>query len=369
MQEHDDPPLPHVRIRSRCHSHVTPGPVMTCSLPLHLLAMLPADATVCIGLPIDRAAHGACLIAGAFLAITHHHEHGGVPVRALWHDDHRSADGGRAAANHLRDQGIRYVIGHFSSRAAMTAAPVYADAGILFLAPGASAPELTDLPVPSSVLRLFGRDGTQADAITRALHHLGPAQQIELFIEDNRYGRSLGALLTARLTDAGHIVRPVVVHRGDAPDPTMDGPAILAGTREFSARLLQRLAPSRYRIAGDDAFHTAFLEEAGAMADGVRIPVIGGHADNAAAARLTEAYRVLIGRAPGAYFLTSYVAIDLVLRTLRHCGDCGGSTAAAWLRARSWPTALGELGFSATGEVSGLDWRMVRVHRQQFVPT
>ncbi|MEW6642402.1 MAG: ABC transporter substrate-binding protein [Pseudomonadota bacterium] len=339
------------------------------SLPLHLLATPPSDAAIAIGLPIDTAAHGTCLIAAAHLAIALHHQQGGLPVRPVWCDDHRSADGGRVAAAHLADRGIRYVIGHFSSRAAMTAAPIYADAGIVFLAPGASAPALTESPAPSTVLRLFGRDDTQANAIVQMLQRLESTPDIEIYVEDNRYGHSLGAHLEAALAHAD-MTAHIMSGRDEGDVRSIrTGPVVLAGTREFSARLLQRLDRTRLRIAGDDAYHAAFLVEAGPAADGVLIPVIKPPAEHGIAADLDAAYRTLIGRAPGAYFPTSYVAVDLLLRVLRRLGDCGGMRAAACLRGQSWSTLLGELSFTPSGEVTGLSWRTARIAQRQFIVT
>ena len=251
----------------------------------------------------------------------------------------------------------------------MTAAPIYVRAGVLFLAPGASAPGLTEHPAPSTVLRLFGRDDTQAEAIVRALQLMTPAPAVELCIEDNRYGNSLGAHLQAVFARAG-----VATHVSTARDPgavnaTRTDPVVIAGTREFSAGLLQRLDCARPRIVSDDAYHEAFLDEAGPAADGVLIPVIAPPAAHSTANELEAAYRALIGRSPGGYFVTSYVAVDLLLRVLRRQGDCGGAQAAACLRGQSWSTALGELSFTSSGEVVGLNWHMACVRQKKFVIT
>lgn len=338
-------------------------------LPLHLLTESASDAAIVLGLPIDTAAHGSSLIVAAHLALARHHQQGGVPVRAVWCDDHRSAEGGRAAAIHLIDRGVRYVIGHFSSRAAMTAAQVYAGAGVLFLAPGASAPALTEHPAPSTVLRLFGRDDTQADAIVHALQLMTRAPAVELHIEDNRYGHSLGAHLKRALARAGMAAHVPAAQDSGAINAAGTHPVVIAGTREFSASLLQRLDCARPRIVSDDAYHDAFLHEAGPAADGVLVPVIAPPAAHATTEDLNAAYRALIGGSPGGYFMTSYVAVDLLLRVLRRHGDCGGAQAAACLTGQSWSTALGELSFAPFGEVTGLEWRMACVRQNTFVIT
>ncbi|MFG3756535.1 hypothetical protein, partial [Klebsiella pneumoniae] len=196
-------------------------------------------------------------------------------------------------------------------------------------------------------------DDTQADVIVQRLQQ--QEGDVEVYVEDNRYGHSLGAHLQRALTRANKVARLVVARVADDTVSAGTGPVVVAGTREFSARVLRRLDRSRCRIAGDDACHVAFLDEAGEVADGVLIPVIAVAAQHEVAARLETACRDLIGRPPGAYFLTSYTAIDLLLGVLHHLGDCGGERAAARLKERRWSTVLGDLSFSPSGEVTGLE--------------
>lgn len=251
----------------------------------------------------------------------------------------------------------------------MTAAQIYRDAGMLFVAPGASAPELTASPGASTVLRLFGRDDTQADAIVHRLRQLQPTGDVEVYLEDNRYGHSLGTHLKNALARANIAARLVVTRDGDDIVSVGAGPVVVAGTREFSAQVLRRLDRSRTRIASDDACHVAFLDEAGEAADGVLIPIFAVPAQREAAACLNAACHDLIGRPPGAYFLTSFTAVDLLLRVLHHLGDCGGVQAAAFLREQSWTTVLGDLSFAPSGEVTGLEWRLARIAQRQFIVT
>lgn len=338
------------------------------SLPLHLLDDFSDDAAIPIGLPIDTAAHGPELICGASLAIARHHQFGGLPVRAIWCDDHRSADGGRAAALHLTRLGIRAVVGHFSSRAALAAAPVYAANDALFIAPGSSAPELTATSC-QTVFRLFGRDDDQAAAIAEFLRDIAAAQTIDILAEDNAYGRSVGNLVAARLARHGIASVVSVVRDDDAHSAKANGSVVLAGRHEFSARLLRRLSPARIRVVTDDALTPAFIDEAGDAAEGIMIPVIAPAARSDDVDRLNDRYVRLCDAPPGGYFLTSYVAVDLVLRVLRDLGDAGGAQIAVHLRSHRWPTLIGELSFACSGEVDGLTWRMVRVTNGHFVRT
>jgi branched-chain amino acid transport system substrate-binding protein len=335
-------------------------------LPLQLLATSSPDAAVRIAIPVDTAAHGVELIVGAYLAITRHRRLGGVPVRAVWYDDHRSAAGGRAAAEQIIQGGIRYVIGHFSSRAALAAAPIYAEADALFIAPAASAPELTKLAARRNVLRLFGRDDDQAAAIAGLLRKFEPHQEVELFAEDNQYGRNVVNAVAALLTRAGLPSR-ILIADGSEEIPATIGPAVLAGTHEFSARLLRRLSPRRRRIVTDDAFTPAFLEESNSTAEGAFVTIFGFDAPPVEIHRLNADYFRLVGNTPGGYFLTSYAAAELILSALRKFGDCGGLGIAEHLRTSLWQTRLGHLGFEASGEVRGPSWRFVRVDQRRFV--
>jgi branched-chain amino acid transport system substrate-binding protein len=337
------------------------------SLPLQLLDRLPANPEVRIGVPIDAAAHGPELIVGAYLAIAHHHQSGGFPVAARWHDDGRNAEGGRAAAEQLVGSGIRYVVGHFSSRAALAAAPVYAENDALFVAPGSSSPELTALSNRGTALRLFGRDDEQAAAIVEVLQQVETQGDVEVFAEDNGYGRSVSSTIATLLECAGVPARVAVVRNFETLVSDATGPVILAGTHEFSARLLCRLSPARCRIVTDDAFTPAFLGATGTAADGALVAIIRFDARSDEFRRLSSEAAGLLGNGPGAYFLTSYVATELILKALRTLGDCGGRCIAGHLRSLRWRTLLGSLVFEPSGEVQGLSWGFARVERGQFV--
>lgn len=337
-------------------------------LPLHLLGECSDNATIRIGLPIDTAAHGVELIVGASLATARHRRLGGQPVSAVWCDDHRSTDGGRAAALHLANLGIRTIVGHFSSRAALAAAPVYAANDALFIAPGSSAPDLTATH-RQTVLRLFGRDDTQAAAIADVLHEVAPLQTVEILTEDNAYGRGVAGLLAERLENNSIASDISVIRDDETTSSTGAGPVVLAGRHEFSARLLRRLSPTRVRIATDDALTPTFLHAADAAANGVLIPMIAPPAHSDEASEMNDGYARLCGQPPGGYFLTSYVAIDLILHALRNNGDGGGADIAARLRSRRWPTVLGELSIASSGDIDGLTWQMVRVMNEKFVRT
>lgn len=332
-------------------------------LPLHLLKPGPPDAPLRIGLPVDTAAHGPELIVAAHLALEAHRQRGGPPVSAIWCDDHRNADGGRAAARTLIRSGTRYVVGHFSSRAALAALPIYADAEAILLAPGSSAPELTASAAP--VIRLFGRDDAQAEAIADALLQSAPRQSVDILGEDNGYGRGVSRLLARALDRRGIAADVTMIDDGENGVRGGNGPVVLAGRHEFAARMLRHVGASRRRIATDDALTPAFLHAVGAAAEGVEIAGLGDDGSPRTQA-LQDAYGHLMGEPPGGYFLSSYVAIDLLLGALRACGDRGGAEISAHLRSRSWPTALGVLGFDARGDVQGLTWRMARVAHGRF---
>nr|WP_176422077.1 ABC transporter substrate-binding protein [Bradyrhizobium sp. 2S1]MCK7664915.1 ABC transporter substrate-binding protein [Bradyrhizobium sp. 2S1] len=337
-------------------------------LPLRLLAALPDAADLQIGLPVDTAAHGGELIAGAYLAIAHHHQAGGAPVRGLWYDDRRNAEGGRAAAEHLARAGVRYVVGHFSSSAAIVAARIYANRDLLFVAPGSSSPELTALSSGGTIFRLCGRDDAQGSLIVHGLQGRETDQPVEVYAEDNRYGRSVSGLLASMLQRAQMPYRMSII---DTPNGLVTGsrsPVVLAGTHEFSSRLLQQLDPQRCRIATDDAYTPIFLREAGAMAEDVLVPFMGSDPNSDQVLRLNTEYSRLLGIAPGGYFLSSYVAVNLILDAIRTLGDCGGPRIADHLRSRTWTTLLGPLSFDRSGEVHGLAWQLARVQKGQFIP-
>ena len=237
-----------------------------------LLARLPQPGPdrATIGLAIDTGPHGADLLrAAAALA-------GDFPgIGYLWHDDGASAEGGAAAARAMNEQGVRLLIGHFNSASALAAAPLYARAGAVLLAPGATHPALTG--AMPNCFRLCAHDLRQARLFAEELTATGETPV--LVTQRIPHGKSLGDAVEGRLRAAGHApLRIDVGHPADVP-PLPPGPVAVIGRHAFAAALLPRLTAHPLVLLSDDCRTPSLLD---AIAPGIadlRVAAIGGADD------------------------------------------------------------------------------------------
>lgn len=111
-----------------------------------------------------------------------------------WGDD--AADASRAArvARRFIERGVSAVVGHFNSECARVAGALYRSAGIPFLMPASTAP---DLCAGTGGYRLCPCDSRQVDTLSTWLRQR-QARVVELWCDGSAYGRRLSSLLEER---------------------------------------------------------------------------------------------------------------------------------------------------------------------------
>jgi branched-chain amino acid transport system substrate-binding protein len=327
-----------------------------------------------LGVSANLGAHTNELLGGVVLAV----QDAAAPVELIWRDDRRNAQDAQMAARSLVDQGVVAVIGHLSASAALPASEIYADAGVVFLAPGTTHPALTKWP-GGCVFRVCGRDDDQAEVIAGLIARSPPHKVVGVIEQDIAYGRKLADLLRAALSKRA--IAHLTFGCGEEGLSRVDlerfaraatDVAAFAGIHEAAAVCCRQFEQIGYRnrlVLGDDGFTPNLLTLAGTAAGGVTV-IAPGPAQNhdAAAAELAHRYQRLLGVEPGAYFLTSYAAARIVLAGLAAGSGRAREVLASRLRAQVWHTPAGDLAFDHGGEVHGLGWTVYQVENGGFVP-
>jgi len=104
-------------------------------------------------------------------------------------DDKGTADGAKAAAQQLIDQGVAVVFGHLASDVTLAAVPVYQAKG-LPLVTTSSAKEITTQG-GGNVFRLVASDAAQARALANYGNNAAPGTRAAVINEDSVYGRGV----------------------------------------------------------------------------------------------------------------------------------------------------------------------------------
>ncbi len=343
-----------------------PAPLHGFHLPAdasHAPAFLGGPEAPLVGLCESGGENGKDLIAAALLGFGD----GGLAVRIRAGDDARDPDRARAVAMELCEAGVDAVIGHFGSTTALPASRVYGAAGVPFLAPGTSAPHLCADTAPTT-LQLFGTDTEQVACLRDA----GAGRPALIVGELRNCGASLAESLFLQLTGACRQARVIYLPRGReaVPPGALAGVDVVyvLGSSEFAAaicRLPALAIPGLPVLLSDDSFSpdlfeiglfrtgrdlaasVAFLDETGDVL-----------VDRSAAAIRRRAGAVL-GRAPGPYFDTSYIAARALAAVWHTNSPRDRAAVLASLRSRSWQSPYGVLSFDARGRLTGHRWAMV----------
>jgi branched-chain amino acid transport system substrate-binding protein len=287
------------------------------------------------------------------------------PAFVSFHDDHRSADEAIKVADAVADAGVKYVIGHFSSNAAMAASRIYGQRGIVFLAPGSSAPALCG-PSSPTTLQAFGTDDEQLDCLTDAIKALSGS--VTLLAQAGTYGAELARGLLQRLAE--HCTQLAVYYLAKPQEPApfricANDIAVVLGSQEFAGgwlRNFQRDTLPQHILLSDDCFTPRLFQE-GRIAPHCSVAFLRKCSDTIVdqdLPNLRHRAATLLGRAPGPYFETSYIATRAL--TAAWCSTDIGKpdTVLRDLHRQQLCSPFGNLQFSGDGRLRGHRWQMVR---------
>jgi hypothetical protein len=313
----------------------------------------------CLAVCESEGENAADLMAAVRLGL----EDEGRRIRVRLGDDQRDPLTAKILADTLKMEGIRYVVGHFGSLTARAASVVYGQNEMLYLAPGSSDPGLCGTHAPTT-LQFFGTDTEQVECLA-AIAGASDVPTV-IFAERNNYGAILaGALLELLLPKLARLQviygsrHGVAVQRG----ATKPGMVIILGSREFAQRVCRLSVvknSSAELLFSDDSFSPSLL-----TAD---IPLtrsrvaflerIGDSLIDRSAMHVCLRARQLLGRPPGPYFETSYIAIRALSREWSSVSVADIFRVQDGILRQSWPSPFGTLSLS-NSRLVGHRWSLI----------
>jgi branched-chain amino acid transport system substrate-binding protein len=334
-----------------------------------------AEILVGAGLPVtgQYAWNGEATERGIHQAVADLNAAGGLlgeQLRVVVADDYCDPEQAVAAARKLVADGVRVVVGHQCSSAAIAASPVYEAAGIVLLSNFATNPELTESGL-RLVFRVIGRDDRQAEIAAAYLVERFAGKRIGILHDTRRYGQGLAEETRRHLHERGVMeVMYAALEPGAAPYPDI-------------VRQLQELGV-------EVIYYGGYQDEGGLLRRqsweaGLRVPMLTGDgitADDywliagpeAAAATLStntpdarerpEAAAIVTtfraaGQEPLPAALHAYAAIQAWAQAVRAAGTTEGHKVAGALRAGTFATVIGKIDFDEKGDLVGPAARFV----------
>lgn len=154
-------------------------------------------------------------------------------------NDHKSREGGLAAAQELTDWGADVVVGHYSSISATSSLPIYAAGKIPVILPASTSCELLS-QAKRSGCTIFRYQRDNAQLMNFCFDDCGAGLQNSngyVIVQDNFYGNTL----------LKHIPEPsqVAVMRDVPPQADRNGTYIVLGYSDYAARVIRQLTHSQ----------------------------------------------------------------------------------------------------------------------------
>lgn len=344
-------------------------PFLFLSLVIAPLAPAPAAADILLGVaaPMSgpNAVFGEQMKRGAQLAVDDYNANGGLKNGRLTlqpGDDGCDPRKAVDVATGFVTAGVKAVIGHFCSGAAIPAAKIYDPAGIVEVTPSASNPKLTD-EGPWNVIRLAARDDAQAAAAARYIAAKFAGKKIALLGDKSASSEALLKVMRSTLQAAN---QTPAVDQAYAPGGKDFGDLARAlieagieviyfsGNYPEAAYIMRalRLQGSQAQFIGDDSLVTdEFWNIAHEQAESA-LATFAIDPQSLDSAREVSQRLAASGFSPEGATLPAYAAVQTYVQAAEATGSSDGHRIAEWLRAgHAVKTVLGELKFDSKGDL------------------
>lgn len=334
---------------------------------LLLSALAPAAAAdVLIGVAGPRQGPSGAvaddIARGAKLAAERINADGGVlgePIQIIEADDGCEAAQAETAAKTLASRGVALVIGHPCASAAITAARIYAQAGIVFIAPATRHPALTNQRAGPTVFRLTGRDDRQGTSAGDYLARTFQGKPLALVADGSRTAQNLIREALAALKLAGHAdVLTTGIEGGQKEYARLVARLGAAGVEallfagfpiEGGLLLTQmREAGLKTVFLGSDMLANAQLAEtAGSQAEGARALLPHNAAAGLSESTLRERFGV---EKPTGSLVSAYAAVEAWRAAVVKAATTAAPAVAEVLQQGTLETVLGPVSFDEKGD-------------------
>lgn len=325
-----------------------------------------ADIVIGMGTPTSGpvAALGQEAARGARQAVDDVNAKGGVLGQKLMlkvGDDACDPRQAVAVANRFVTEKVVAVVGHLCSGAAIPAAEVYNEDGVVMITPTATNPVLTDRGF-KTVFRACGRDDQQGVVAGRFLAENYRDKAVAVVDDKLSYGKGLADVVTKTLEQAGG----KAAYRGSINQGEKDFSALITKLKEVKTeavfyggyhpelglivRQARELGLNARFISGDGLNNPEFWAITGPAGEGTLYTDSPAAADNPTAQNLVRTFTADGQPVPGNFAFYSYAVVQLLTQGLEKAGAANPAKLATALRSGSFDTVVGEIRFDAKGD-------------------
>jgi len=275
-------------------------------------------------------------------------------------------------ANQLASRGVIFVAGHYCSSTSIPASDVYQQEGMVEISPASTNPALTERGL-ANIFRLCGRDDQQGPAAAEFIAKQFAGKRVAIVHDNQAYSKGLADQTRARLNALG--IKEIFYD------------TVTPGERDYSAivtklkaaqidilyyggyhaeaglivRQMREQGMNTRLIAGDALVTQEFWSITGPAGNGTMMSFSPDPRKNPQAAEVVKRFRDA-GYEPEGYTLYTYATIQVFAQAVADMPKITAATLVPALRAGSFDTVLGKIGFDAKGDVKApgyvfYEWR------------
>ncbi len=346
-----------------------------------LLAFSSAQAQIKIAMVIPATGpltqYGDMIKEGVSTAVEMVNAAGGVngkKVETVIVDDACEPKQGPVAANRVINDKIHYVVGPVCSGAAIAAAPIYNNEGVVVVTPSATSPNLTDGKNFHYIFRTIGRDDQQGPAAAKFIAEKIKPKKVAVLHDKQAYGQGIASNVRDDLKKAGiDVVLFEGINAGDSDYSAVITKLKSAGV-DFvyyggyhpEMGLLLRQAGEqglKVKMMGPEGVGNPEINAiAGPAVEGMLLTLPADFSTNPKNAAIVKAFKDKKRDPSGAFQLTSYAAAQVILDSIKAVGD-NPAKVADHLHKTTFDTPLGPVAWDKKGDLKSFEFQVFQWHK------
>lgn len=298
----------------------------------------------------------------------------GKKVEVVTVDDACEPKQGPVAANRVINDKIHYVVGPVCSGAAIAAAPIYNNEGVVVVTPSATSPALTDGKNYHYIFRTIGRDDQQGPAAAKFIIQKVKPKKVAVLHDKQSYGQGIASAVRDDLKKAGvDVVLFEGINAGDS-----DYSAIITKLKSAGVDfvyyggyhpemgLLLRQAGEqglKVKMMGPEGVGNPEINAiAGPAAEGMLLTLPADFASNPKNAAVVKAFKDKKRDPSGAFQLTAYAATQVILDSIKAVGD-DAKKVADYMHKTAFETPLGPVSWDNKGDLKSFEFQVFEWHK------
>ncbi len=327
-----------------------------------------ADVLLGVGAPLtgSQAAFGEQIKRGVEAAVAEANAKGGMngeKISVVYGDDAADPRQGISVANKFVGDGVQFVIGHFNSGVSIPTSEIYAENGVLQIAPGTTNPTYTERGLWNT-FRTCRRDDQQGVVAGKYIADHYKDGKVAILHDKTPYGQGLADETKKSLNQNGmQETMYEGVNQGDK-----DFSALIAkmkaqgitvvywgGMHPEAGLIIRQMADQGVKaqfISGDGIVSNELASIAGDAVAGVMNTFGPDPRDDKANEALIKTFRDA-GFEPEAYTFYAYAGVQSLVDAAKAAGSNDPQAVAEAMKAKGpFKTVLGDISFDAKGDPS-----------------